>query len=73
MLLFIFGFRGLRHCNLLFSVDIVGLNTEIFFLFLQESLKRKCVGIWYCKGCGKTVAGGAWVVRYLQFPLLIVD
>ncbi|KAL9968420.1 hypothetical protein ACROYT_G026796 [Oculina patagonica] len=28
----------------------------------KEALKRKCVGIWHCKGCGKTVAGGAWVV-----------
>ncbi|XP_073236122.1 large ribosomal subunit protein eL43-like [Porites lutea] len=28
----------------------------------KEALKRKCVGIWYCKGCGKTIAGGAWVV-----------
>lgn len=28
----------------------------------KETLKRKCVGIWYCKGCGRTIAGGAWVV-----------
>lgn len=73
MLLFIFGFRWLGHFNLLFWVDIIGLDTEIFFIFSQEALKRKCVGIWHCKGCGKTVAGGAWVVRYLWFPLLIVD
>jgi large subunit ribosomal protein L37Ae len=23
---------------------------------------RKAVGIWNCKGCRKTVAGGAWTV-----------
>lgn len=38
-------------------------------LILQEALKRKCVGIWHCKGCGKTVAGGAWVVRYMHFHI----
>ena len=42
----------------------------ILFVFLQEALKRKCVGIWHCRGCGKTVAGGAWVVRYLHFRLV---
>ncbi len=24
-------------------------------------MKRSCVGIWKCKACKKTVAGGAWV------------
>lgn len=24
-------------------------------------MKRTCVGIWSCKGCKKTVAGGAYV------------
>lgn len=43
-----------------------------FALLLQESLKRTCVGIWHCKGCGKTVAGGAWVVRYKHFLLCYV-
>ncbi|XP_071811876.1 large ribosomal subunit protein eL43-like isoform X2 [Apostichopus japonicus] len=26
----------------------------------KENMKRKCVGIWHCKSCKKTVAGGAW-------------
>lgn len=25
-------------------------------------MKRNCVGIWKCRGCQKTVAGGAYVV-----------
>ncbi|XP_046847214.1 60S ribosomal protein L37a-like isoform X2 [Xenia sp. Carnegie-2017] len=28
----------------------------------KDTLKRKSVGIWYCKACNKTLAGGAWVV-----------
>ncbi|GAB6030593.1 60S ribosomal protein L37A [Chamberlinius hualienensis] len=27
----------------------------------KETMKRKVVGIWTCKACRKTVAGGAWV------------
>ncbi|KAI2810426.1 hypothetical protein RDWZM_002593 [Blomia tropicalis] len=27
----------------------------------KESMKRSCVGIWSCKACKKTVAGGAYV------------
>ncbi|XP_015781178.1 60S ribosomal protein L37a [Tetranychus urticae] len=27
----------------------------------KETMKRSCVGIWSCRGCGKTVAGGAYV------------
>ncbi|OTF77810.1 60S ribosomal protein L37a-like protein [Euroglyphus maynei] len=27
----------------------------------KESMKRTCVGIWKCKACKKTVAGGAYV------------
>lgn len=28
----------------------------------KEAVKRRAVGIWDCKGCHKTVAGGAWVM-----------
>jgi large subunit ribosomal protein L37Ae len=28
----------------------------------KNTVKRKAVGIWECKGCNKTVAGGAYTV-----------
>ncbi|CAG7959141.1 unnamed protein product [Penicillium nalgiovense] len=28
----------------------------------KNTVKRKAVGIWECKGCDKTVAGGAYTV-----------
>lgn len=28
----------------------------------QDSVKRTAVGIWHCKACRKTTAGGAWTV-----------
>ncbi|KAG0414274.1 hypothetical protein HPB47_008555 [Ixodes persulcatus] len=29
----------------------------------KETMKRTCVGIWKCRSCAKTVAGGAYVYR----------
>jgi len=26
----------------------------------QVSVKRQAVGIWHCRSCQKTIAGGAW-------------
>ncbi|KAI6024435.1 putative RPL43B-60S large subunit ribosomal protein [Pisolithus marmoratus] len=28
----------------------------------QDSVKRQAVGIWHCRSCKKTIAGGAWTV-----------
>jgi len=28
----------------------------------KDSVKRQAVGIWKCRACRKTVAGGAWTV-----------
>ena len=28
----------------------------------KDSVKRQSVGIWKCKGCSKTMAGGAWTL-----------
>ncbi|KAH7885860.1 putative RPL43B-60S large subunit ribosomal protein [Phlebopus sp. FC_14] len=27
-----------------------------------DSVKRQAVGIWHCRSCKKTIAGGAWTV-----------
>jgi ribosomal protein L37AE/L43A len=32
-------------------------------LLLQYAMKRQVVGIWKCKGCNKTQAGGAYVLK----------
>jgi ribosomal protein L37AE/L43A len=45
-----------------------------FALFsCQFAVKRKAVGIWGCKDCGKVKAGGAYTMKYclansLVFP-----
>lgn len=31
----------------------------------KNAVKRTSVGIWNCKSCDKTVAGGAWTVSYV--------
>ncbi|KAJ1984506.1 60S ribosomal protein L43 [Dimargaris cristalligena] len=28
----------------------------------KDAIKRSAVGIWKCRGCKKTVAGGAWTL-----------
>lgn len=28
----------------------------------KDAVKRQAVGIWHCKACKKTTAGGAWTV-----------
>lgn len=33
-------------------------------LLLQYAVKRKAVGIWGCKDCGKVKAGGAYTLKY---------
>ncbi|CAG5092218.1 Similar to RpL37A: 60S ribosomal protein L37a (Drosophila melanogaster) [Cotesia congregata] len=32
-----------------------------FVLDILDAMKRSVVGIWSCKRCKRTVAGGAWV------------
>jgi len=28
----------------------------------KDTVRRQAVGIWNCRGCGKVLAGGAWVM-----------
>jgi ribosomal protein eL43 len=35
----------------------------------KNSVKRHSTGIWDCKSCKKTVAGGAYVLSYVQLAL----
>lgn len=30
----------------------------------KDAVKRVAVGIWHCRGCNKTTAGGAWAQTY---------
>lgn len=36
----------------------------------KNTVKRKAVGIWECKGCKKVIAGGAWTVAYVLYITL---
>lgn len=38
--------------------ELINKHFEFYF---QDAMKRACVGIWSCKRCKRTVAGGAWV------------
>ncbi len=38
-------------------------DSVVVVLLLQEAMKRQAVGIWNCRSCKKTVAGGAYVFR----------
>jgi len=33
----------------------------------QFAVKRKALGIWGCKDCGKVKAGGAYTMKYVLF------
>ena len=35
----------------------------------KVAVKRHSVGIWDCKSCKKTVAGGAYTVSYVSLPI----
>lgn len=35
----------------------------VIYLMMQYAVKRKSVGIWGCKDCGKVKAGGAYTLK----------
>lgn len=39
----------------------------------KTTVKRHSVGIWNCKSCNKTVAGGAYTVAYVNLMNLGMD
>jgi len=52
-------------CSFCGKVSIVSYCTQgevLFCTFIKDSVRREAVGIWHCRACRKTVAGGAWVV-----------
>ncbi|RPB18472.1 hypothetical protein L211DRAFT_843558 [Terfezia boudieri ATCC MYA-4762] len=34
----------------------------------KNSVKRHSTGIWNCRSCNKTVAGGAYTLTFVPFP-----
>jgi ribosomal protein L37AE/L43A len=52
------------------------LNNPILILpccnSYQFAVKRKAVGIWGCKDCGKVKAGGAYTMKYVIISSLIL-
>ncbi|KAM7428684.1 60s ribosomal protein [Porites harrisoni] len=44
------------------KMEIIQHSKYTYVFCRKEALKRECVGIWHCKGCGKTIAGGVWLV-----------
>ena len=43
------------------------LKVLIWVSVAQYAVKRKAVGIWGCKDCGKVKAGGAYTLKYCFF------
>jgi large subunit ribosomal protein L37Ae len=43
--------------------SVSNIGTENSLACLQFGVKRKAVGIWNCKDCGKVKAGGAYTLN----------
>lgn len=61
--------HGKYACYFCGKVKLVfggALNEAHLAFSMQNTMKRKCVGIWHCNKCRKTIAGGAWLPRSVQ-------
>ena len=38
----------------------------------KNKMRRSVVGIWFCRSCGKTVAGGAYTLTYVELTILLL-
>uniref|UniRef100_A0A452ZUY3 60S ribosomal protein L37a n=1 Tax=Aegilops tauschii subsp. strangulata TaxID=200361 RepID=A0A452ZUY3_AEGTS len=48
----------------------VSQHSKYFCEFCGKfAVKRKAVGIWGCKDCGKVKAGGAYTMKYVLMPV----
>merc|ERR1712072_519710 len=45
------------------KIEITQHATYTCYFCGKDSVKRKAVGIWTCRACHKTVAGGAWIMN----------
>jgi ribosomal protein L37AE/L43A len=55
--------RKSMHRNADMLTYIHNSDQELLFVCLQFGVKRKAVGIWNCKDCGKVKAGGAYTLK----------
>nr|KAJ0185447.1 hypothetical protein LSAT_V11C900472270 [Lactuca sativa] len=49
-----------HHSKFIVYVEIICICFE---MLKQYAVKRKAVGIWGCKDCGKVKAGGAYILK----------
>jgi ribosomal protein L37AE/L43A len=50
----------------MWKVVFVCLELPFVLFCYQFGVKRKAVGIWGCKDCGKVKAGGAYTMKYVS-------
>lgn len=60
-------FRHVKQFVSKVDVKYNELHSTFTLLSFQFAVKRKAVGIWGCKDCGKVKAGGAYTMKYVHF------
>lgn len=51
--------------NFLYILKVLCIDPPFTVCYYQFAVKRKAVGIWGCKDCGKVKAGGAYTMKYV--------